>query len=719
MKSNICFWLTSLILFCAGSADSMGCGPISYHPYGYKMYRVYDAEADIQPDQIMENCRLWQELTSSEIPLSDIRQVVYKYTLDQMNSLMSVNSSNAFASWIKNNKDTEVYDFLVLAKKCEKTRGEMLDPWYFPSKNDGSHLSLSEIELAARGYDGKRLKDRYVLQAIRAMVSAQKYQEIVDYWQETEASIPDGLIKDMIQDYVLGAYARVNKIDEALEYFTAEGDLNSILFCLREKGEINDLASELECINRYAPDSPQIPKILQDIIGSMEPEGHWDYSYEYRRDSSLVIENRHYYYSSDENQHRFDEIYPLVMKMTETPSSDKALWHYTAAFLADLDARSDEAWKHIQEASKYPASDYLKGSIRIMKMYLDAKVSPYDKDYEERLSQDLIWIDRMITGNITAEVCNIMQGWESYKMRNNISFYYWNDMMRRILLAEICPRMLDRGMPVRALQLANMADHRLLMLFDIVDDKPMSMHRSGSCRNYYDYRNDFFEMMQYTDPQNLGAYIRNLESSTNDFDLFLKNRGYVDYDYLYDVLGTVYIRERDYANAVKYLSLVSEGYQNRLNASPFMNRNPFSLERSSIKPAPQYKLNFAKEMLRLEKSIESATNNNIKGLDMIKYATGVRNAYSYCWPLTRYSDYYYLYDDDQIPAQILKDIENRLQEALSIIDNPEIAALAHIQLCQWKTAVEKYPNAYASQFAKSSCDNLCNYSFSHVVRRKY
>ena len=217
--------------------------------------------------------------------------------------------------------------------------------------------------------------------------------------------------------------------------------------------------------------------------------------------------------------------------MISNPSSDKALWYYTAAFLADLDARSDEAWKHIQEASKYPASDYLKGSIRIMKMYLDAKVSPYDKDYEERLSQDLIWIDRMITGNITAEVCNIMQGWESYKMRNNISFYYWNDMMRRILLAEICPRMLDRGMPVRALQLANMADHRLLMLFDIVDGKPMSMHRSGSCRNYYDYRNDFFEMMQYTDPQNLGAYIRNMESSTNDFDVFLKNRGYVDYDY--------------------------------------------------------------------------------------------------------------------------------------------------------------------------------------------
>jgi hypothetical protein len=226
-------------------------------------------------------------------------------------------------------------------------------------------------------------------------------------------------------------------------------------------------------------------------------------------------------------------------------------------------------------------------------------------------------------------------------------------------------------------------------------------------------------MMQNTDPQNLKAYIKNLESSTADFDIFLKNRGYIDYDYLYDVLGTVYIRERDYTNAVKYLHLVSDEYQKRLNTSEYMNRDPFSMKRRSVRLAPQYKLNFAKEMLRLEKSIESSTNNNIKGLDMIRYATGLRNAYTYCWPLTRYNDYYYLYDDDQIPAQILKDIENRLQEALSLIEDPQIAALAHIQLCQWKTAVEKYPDAYASQFARSSCDNLCNYSFSDVIRRKY
>jgi hypothetical protein len=405
--------------------------------------------------------------------------------------------------------------------------------------------------------------------------------------------------------------------------------------------------------------------------------------------------------------------------MTRNASSDKALWYYTAAFLADLDARSDEAWKHILQASKYPASEYLEGSIRVMKMYLDAKVSTYDQAYQERLHSDLKWLDDKICNNITAEVCEYIESWESYKVRINISFYYWNDMLRRILLAEVCPRMIDRGMPVRALQLANMADHRIFMLCDTVDGKTMSEHRSGMDKNYYDYRDDFFRMMQNVDPKDLTAYIKRTESNASALDRFINDRGYIDSDYLYDVLGTVYIRERDYANAVKYLSLVSEGYQNRLNTAKYMNRTPFSLDRRKMEVVPYYKLNFAKEMLRLEKSIESATNNDMKGVDMIRYATGLRNAYSYCWPLTRYHDYYYLYDDDQIPAQVLKEVENRLQEALSIIEDPEVAAFAHIHLCQWKTAVEKYPDTDASRYVKTSCDNLCNYSFSHVVKNKY
>ncbi len=715
MKSNICLWLTSLVLIFAHPLDSMACGPETYYPYGYKMYRVHDAKAEQQPDQLTENCRLWQKLTSSEIPLSDIRQVVYKYTLDQMNTIMSVENQNAFASWIKKHNDQEILDFLILAKKCEKTRGEMLDPWYYPSKNDGSYLSLNEVEETAKAYNGKRLKDRYALQAVRAMFSAQKYQEIVDYWHEVEPYVSDSVIKDMITGYVCGAYARINKLDEAMEYFIAEGDLNSIMFCLCSKGEITDFASELECINRYAPDSGQIPEILQDVIADLEPWGSCDYSYKYRRDTSLVMETRYYYESSKKAS--FDKVFSLAKKMISNPSSDKALWYYTAAFLADLDARPQEAWKYIRQASDYPASDYLKGSIRVMKIYLDAKVSSYDSAYESRLYTDLKWLDNMIRNNMTPEAGEIISGWESYKMRNNISFYYWNDMLRRIILAEICPRMIDRGMTVRALQLANMADNRLFMLSKKVDGRTMKQHRDGTHHNWYDYKGDFFNIMDTCEPSDLIAYIKRTEAPKSSLDIFLKERGFIDMNYMYDILGTKYIRNSEYANAVTYLSKVHPSYQKRLNNYEYMGRDPFSIEKKQSDIKPNYKLSFAKEMLRLEQAVKSASDPSLKGFDIIRYATGLHNSYTYCWSLSRYRDSWDTQEQYSNDKEFNSMIEKMYQEGLSMITNQELAAAAHVQLCQWKTAVEKYPEAYASLYTKISCDNLCDYSFNWILNR--
>ena len=708
MRSNICLWLTSLTLIFVNIQESIACGPDIYYPYGYKMYRVHDAKADRQTDQIMDNCRLWQKLTSSEIPLSDIRQVVYKFTLDQMNSIMSVESQNAFASWIKRNDDQEILDFLILAKKCEKTRGEMLDPWYYPSMNDGSYLSLSEIEEAAKAYKGRRLKDRYALQAVRAMVSAQKYQEIVDYWNDIKNTIDDGLIRNMILDYVLGAYSRVGRIDEALEYFIAKGDLNSIMYCLYEKGEIKGLIDKLECINKYAPNSSRIPRILQENIEGLEPWGSNYRSYEYRRDTSLVQEYPMH-----------ASLYKLAKRMTQHPSSDKAVWYYTAAFLADLDAKPQEAWSHIRKAAEYPASEFLKESIRVMKMYLDAKVSTYDSAYEARLYQDLQWLDNKITSNIDDSIREKMSRWGGYEMRNNISQYYWNDMLRRILLAEVCPRMMDRGMTTRALQLANIADNRLITLCDIVNGVSMKVHRSENYHNSFDFQGDFHNMTLEVSPDDLAAYIKQIQSSTSAFDRFLNERGYTDTDYLYDILGTRYLAACNYSQAVKSLSKVSADYQKRLNTYCYMGHDPFSLNKKNIEIPLQYKLGFAREMVRLEEAIKSATDPSMKGTYMIRYATGIQNSYTLCWPLTRYEDSRWYKPEKVMDEQTRNTIKKLYEEGLAMIENEELAAIAHVQLCQWKKAVEQYPDTYASRYTRISCDNLCNYSLDFVVRRLY
>lgn len=712
MKSNICFLLISAFLFLS-TEQSYACGPWEYYPYGYKMYRVFDKNSVVKPDERKENCILWQKLTSSEIPLEDIEKVVYKYTLTQMRELMNVQDPNAFATWIRTNDDREVYEFLMLAKICENTRGLMNDPWYYPSKNDGTYMSLMEIEETAKAYKGTRLKDRYALQAIRAMFSAQRHQECVDYWSEVEDDLPDGLIKEMSRSYLVGAYSRTGQIDAALKYFTDVEDLNSIIFCLRRQGKIKDVADELECIAKYAPDSYQIPEILQWVVTGFEPWGSVDYTYQERMDTTMVV-------GSDKEL--FDKVYKLSIKMLQQPTSkNKAVWCYTAAFLADLDAKPYDAWRYIRLAAQCPVSDYMKESIRVLKMYLDAKVNPYDSSYESRLFNDLNWLDSKIRTCFTESMKDNMSEYWYYNLRNNISFFYWNDMLRRILLAEVCPRMLDRGIPVRALQLANLADNMLLNICNCIEGKSLKEYRLSDDYNSIDYRSEFFMMMKDSvSIDELIAYVNKTQSrQSTPFDIYINERGFIDKDYFYDIIGTRYLCELNYEKAVKYLSKVSSSYQSRLNTSAYMCRDPFSISEAILTEYEDYKLTFAKEMLRLEKSIASATDQSKKAFDLIRYGTGMRNSFTYCWILTEYRKFRWSYDLSPHANSVLNKVESIYNEALNIVDNDELAAIAYVQLCKWKTAVDKYPDTYAARYTKMMCDNLCDYSTTWVVRTTY
>ena len=633
--------------------------------------------------------------------------------------MMSVVSNNAFASWIKEKNDKEIYDFLILAKSCEAARDMVYDPWYYPRKNDGTYTSLLDIEELAKEYKGCRLKDRYALQAVRAMFSAGRFQECVDYWNEMEASLPDGLIKEMTRGYLVGAYFQVGKIDEALTYFTNIGDVNSIIFCLKKQGKLTDGVAELECIAKYAPDSERILEILQRVVSIYEPWGGDDDDYKHRMTTG-------YYYLEDNEP--FSRLYNLSVEMAKRKSLvNKAVWCYTAAFLADLQAKPYDAWRYINMASQCPASDYLSGSIRVLKMYLDAKVSTYDSAYEARLYKDLQWLDNKIKDNITDQVKEYTSEYHAYRMRINTSYYYWNDMLRRILLAEVCPRMLDRGNPVRALQLANMADNRLLALVDDVEGTSLKDYRLNGDYNCIDYRSIFFTMM-YNDvsANDLISYVNRTKSAKSGFDTFLNSRGYIDADYFYDLIGTRYLKELKYDSAVKYLSKVSSAYQSRLNTEEYMNRDPFCMERGNLRDTADYKLTFAKEMARLEKSISSTTDVAQKSMDLIRYGTGIRNSIGYSWVLTGYTRFHYY---DYIPPQdepILDRVEEIYNEAVSILDaselsfdQKEMAAIALVTLNKCKTALAKFPDTYAVKYKRAMCDVLYDYDTKFVARLRY
>ena len=140
-------------------------------------------------------------------------------------------------SQLSESDDPEVKRYLEIARSCSNIRSMYDSKWYYPTKeHDVVICSLEEVLSEALAYKGEKLKDRYALQAARAMFTLGRFRQMTDWWESVKADLQDGAIKDSIEGYVAGALFRTGDEKTALEYYTEIGDVSSIIFCLKKKG---------------------------------------------------------------------------------------------------------------------------------------------------------------------------------------------------------------------------------------------------------------------------------------------------------------------------------------------------------------------------------------------------------------------------------------------------------------------------------------------------
>lgn len=262
-------------------------------------------------------------------------------------------------------------------------------------------------------------------------------------------------------------------------------------------------------------------------------------------------------------------------------------------------------------------------------------------------------------------------------------------------------------------------------------------------------------------PETIERYIASL-SSTSPLASYLNSRGYTSLDYLYDILGTMYLARRDYANAVRSLSHISDGYQKVLNVDRggFLRRDPFTYM-SEYQTKDRYdngfsytsggpiandfiinhkKLYFAGEMLRLEKEMRSASDPNQRAMAKIKYAIGLKNSFNTCWALTSYSrggcmvaedneltewqekylewPYKSPYHDNDNIKKAIADAEAMLAQALNEITDDEVAARANYMLYNTLTIARHYPNTQIGKMMAKQCDSWSDWIKAPTAPKK-
>ena len=719
-KFFLLFVFTTVAVPCLACYPTPGLKPKEYRIFrlcGDNMrgdYRVNDVAA-----RVAANCEEWARITSEEIPTEDIRQVVYKWSVERVEELRNAEDApdNAFAAWIVNRGDEETIDFLVLAKTSEAIRERQTTLWYYHVDGDQESMELGELIDKAREYNSERLADRYALQILRALFASRRYADCAKAWEELKGLFCPNVLRDMAVDYVVGSYKHLGWDDKIMKLYRSKAGRGISVRSLFD----NDWEAFVWLSERN-PDDPWLFAYLQQIYSSWSG------------------------YENDSGKTKF--IYNQVRKVAgRGMGREISKWHYACAFLAELSGDSEFAMSEIGEAYRLACDVKTRDAIRVMRMFLEAKNKTlYDQEYENHLFRDLVWLNGRIDEYLTEEAMEdfIREG----PRKREVS--YWNDMMRKILIGEVAPLCMKSGYITRGLQYLNMAENGIVNKVG----KTKNLHSDGNGHIYYqdttllwedyrrmpgnshDYCNYFFDCLDSIQVKHVQRLVWKIGNPHSPVDSFLNRNGYSDLQYFYEIIGTKLLAQMRYKEAVENFSRVSYEFQNSRNVSEYFTRDPFASPQSFWEFLPVrdslYKLHFAQRMCELERRMKSDHDPNAKAEAMLEFANGLRRSfggdrdfgdcYGTCWFLTRYYEglFYGVYDGEfyedgpqeylALPKErAIARADRLIEKAFSTFTDEERAARAWSEWHSPRSTVERYPHSTTAEYLLTHCDGLSDW----------
>lgn len=647
------------------------------------------------------NCRHWQSLTHRDIPIEDIEYVVYTMPLAEYEAFYAMAvyyEDNAFAQWIKRN-DPEIMDFLLLAKRNEHMRFQYSSKWYYPTMKVGGPVSLEEIVEQSLGSQSVRLRDRYLLQAVRALTTLKRYDECLELWDREISLLPkDNFMRRLCYEYIAGAYYHTGDVERAMLMFASYGDTGSMYYIAKQQDM--DLTTVDIIRYSYLSGAP-LSKFSRDIRKMIVDAETFPVVYEFG-DKPVVTDE-------------ILAIRDLAIEAGGNPNcADRAQWLYIAAYIYMQQGNYTQAKALLSKAEKAPASDYMKESIKVLSIYLDALTATYNAAYEERLFEQIKWFEERVRLDFNSDDYD-------YCMWHDFSENYWYSSMTRILSYTVAPRYLEMGNPARALQLMNFVDYlpyKYVTSIDYYVDNDYGYwwtssnieeyRRERGTFNRIDYSTWFFNTINKQTPDAAIAYVERALNPISEFDRYLNEVGYTSPDFLYDIVGTLCLRHMRYQEAERYFSLVSLDYQYMLNV--MLKRDPFDALCPEGDRILDFRYRFASTMASLERGIEATTDINRRASLLVKFGIGMGNSVTTCWPLTYYGS---SCNDDWRGDSVALALHNRaiisINEALSAFTDDELKAEALYTLGRHYTVVSSYGYTKKAEFVRRHCDNIYDY----------
>lgn len=700
------------------AVESYACYNPWYSEVHYNLYRLEERESNT-PSKRMANLMEWQAMTSPEIAIEDIEKVVYEMDLETFEALYNAerySGNNAFARWIKEH-DQAIMDFLLLAKRNEHIRFQYNSLWYYPSMKIKGPTSLEEIvELSYQNTDS-RLHHRYMLQALRALFTLNRYEECIALWNEEFDKLDrNHTMRRHAQMYMAGALYNCGMVEQALVEYAEIGDVDSIYYISNRENLNLEYIAIIEMLYRNNPDNSEVLSMLYNRITYFDGNP-------FNEDTDMREHNDYV---------ELTEIGQMAARLAKD-GFDPALWNYTAAYVYALQGNEAEARKAIAKADKSSCSPYMRESIEVMKIFIDAKYCNLDKSYYKRLHEQMRWLNSKIEEYSPAIADSY--GYSPHYYTFPVTHDYWKTTSQMIVNTLLCPRLVDDGQSTLALQLANMSSNFTAKCINKVNGSWYGYdefnHRYGyyghgiytfdeyrynrSTFNALDFSSYFFYLANTVDTDDFKAYLDVVEQPVTSFDKYLNECGNTDNNYLNEFMGTRYIRDSRYEEALHHLEKVEFRYNYALNQELHEDYRVINSRRDpSTKVDHDFRFNFAKYMVDLERGITNESDPNRRARMTVYYGYAVLCSTSRCWELCYYQDGevghvyrdYIWWRHDMSERRCGYEIIN---EGIEMFTDREMKAEILYLFENYLTVAKEYSDTYYGKYVIHHCDNLCDY----------
>lgn len=462
------------------------------------------------------------------------------------------------------------------------------DSWKYPSKEELAkrNQTLREIQAYALSKVKTKLRSQHALLYMRCNMVLGLNRENVEFWEKTASQFIETVYKDMMKNIYAGALYKTGKDAEAGELFAEMGDYNSLMTQFYKRRSFAAIRQEY----LRNPNAGVLPFLLQDFVNNTQEAIDQDL------EGKLFVRD----IKQDEAMQMAQFAGQVVR---EGKTKNPAMWKAAQGWIEYLFGQKQQGYDDIQQALNMDGSEWAKTSARVIHFYIKSDVAPLNNAFDKWLTNELQWING---------------GAEPY-----------DGFKRGALTRTINQQLVDK--------------------YDKAG-RDFTTNALLNVTNNYAFESRLNSMKV----ERLEKFFTFTKSpSDNELDEYLKGQMKISPTQMYELIGTKHLRVCQWEQAIDWLQQVPVSYMaeqtqvvyavnRKWTIEPWITRQwlkdevEYSNEKHKLKS--NYKLDFAKEMLAMEK--ESAL---LKGDAQYQryYDLAIRYAQaSYsgdCWFLTRYS----------------------------------------------------------------------------------